>query len=94
LPWIEIVRPDEAQGELADLYRAIAGARGGVADVHQVQSLNPRAMSAHTRPSCSSAPRCRAASASGGERAVDLAIGNDRLADTEALRQLIEASAD
>jgi uncharacterized peroxidase-related enzyme len=47
VPWIEIVRPDEAQGELADLYRAIAGARGGVADVHQVQSLNPRAMSAH-----------------------------------------------
>ena len=47
MPWIEVVRPEEASGELAELYRAIAGARGGVADVHQVQSLNPRAMAAH-----------------------------------------------
>lgn len=47
MPWIDVIRPEEAEGELADLYRAIAGARGGVADVHQVQSLNPRAMATH-----------------------------------------------
>jgi len=47
MPWIETIPPDAAEGELAELYRAIGGARGGVADVHQVQSLNPRAMAAH-----------------------------------------------
>ena len=47
MPWIETVAPAAAEGELAELYRAIGGARGGVADVHQVQSLNPRAMAAH-----------------------------------------------
>jgi uncharacterized peroxidase-related enzyme len=47
MPWIDVIRPEAAEGELADLYRAIAGARGGVADVHQVQSLNPRAMATH-----------------------------------------------
>ena len=44
---ISIVDPASATGELADLYARIASARGGVADVHQVQSLNPRAMAAH-----------------------------------------------
>lgn len=47
MAWIETVPPEAAEGELAERYRAIAGARGGVADVHQVQSLNPKAMAAH-----------------------------------------------
>jgi uncharacterized peroxidase-related enzyme len=47
MAWIDIVTPEHADGTLADLYRAIAGARGGVAEVHQVQSLNPKAMAAH-----------------------------------------------
>jgi len=47
MSWIEKITPEGADGELADLYRAIGGSRGGVAEVHQVQSLNPRAMKAH-----------------------------------------------
>ncbi len=47
MAWIETVQPAAAEGELAELYRAIGGARGGVAEVHQVQSLNARAMAAH-----------------------------------------------
>jgi len=47
MPHITIVDPASATGELAELYTRIASARGGVADVHQVQSLNPRAMAAH-----------------------------------------------
>ncbi len=47
MPWIETIPPELATGELDDLYAAIGGARGGVADVHQVQSLNPRALRAH-----------------------------------------------
>ena len=47
MAWIETISPDGAEGELAELYRRIGGARGGVADIHQVQSLNPKAMQAH-----------------------------------------------
>jgi uncharacterized peroxidase-related enzyme len=45
--WIKTIAPEDADGELEALYDAIASARGGVADVHRVQSLNPRAMRAH-----------------------------------------------
>ena len=47
MAWIDIVPPERAEGALAELYHSIAGARGGVAEVHQVQSLNPKAMAAH-----------------------------------------------
>jgi AhpD family alkylhydroperoxidase len=47
MAYITTIDPTLATGELDDLYRRIAGTRGGVADVHQVQSLNPRAMAAH-----------------------------------------------
>jgi len=47
MAWIETIGPDQASGELAEMYRKIAGARGGVADIHQVQSLNPRVLMAH-----------------------------------------------
>jgi uncharacterized peroxidase-related enzyme len=47
MSWIQKITPEGAEGELADFYRAIGGSRGGVAEVHQVQSLNPRAMKAH-----------------------------------------------
>lgn len=47
MAFIEVIDPEAAHGELARLYRQIASARGGVAAVHQAQSLNPRAMAAH-----------------------------------------------
>lgn len=47
MAFIAITPPGQAQGELADVYRRIAGARGAVAMVHQAQSLNPRVMAAH-----------------------------------------------
>lgn len=47
MPWIQTIPPSDADGELAELYGAIGSARGGVADVHLIQSLNPRAMRAH-----------------------------------------------
>lgn len=45
--WVETVAPADAAGELAAMYARIADARGGVAAVHQAQSLNPRALAAH-----------------------------------------------
>lgn len=45
--WIESISPAHATGELNELYDRIGGARGGVAQVHQTQSLNPRALATH-----------------------------------------------
>ncbi len=47
MPWIKTIPPEDADGELARLYGTIASARGGVAEIHQIQSLNARAMLAH-----------------------------------------------
>lgn len=47
MPYIDIVEPGAATGMLGELYTQIAKARGGIADIHKVQSLNPRAMAAH-----------------------------------------------
>lgn len=45
--WIHGIPPAEATGELKDLYARIGGARGGVAQIHQAQSLNPRVLATH-----------------------------------------------
>ncbi len=47
MSFIEMIGAEHAQGDLADLYRTIAGARGGVANVMGIHSLNPAAMEAH-----------------------------------------------
>lgn len=45
--WIESIAPADATGELKDLYERIGGARGGVAQIHQAQSLNPKVLATH-----------------------------------------------
>jgi uncharacterized peroxidase-related enzyme len=47
MPWIATVHLDNADGDLRAAYDSIVSARGGVANVHCVQSLNPRALLAH-----------------------------------------------
>jgi AhpD family alkylhydroperoxidase len=47
MAFIRTVAAAEAQGDLGRLYEQIGKARGGVADIHQVQSLNPPALAAH-----------------------------------------------
>lgn len=47
MAWIETTSPENAAGELQEIYKAISSTRGGVADIHQAQSLNPRALRAH-----------------------------------------------
>ncbi len=47
MAWIRTIEPEQATGELGTLYDAISTARQGIAEVHRVQSLNPRAMKAH-----------------------------------------------
>lgn len=45
--WIEGIQPSEATGDLKELYDRIGGVRGGVAQIHQAQSLNPKILAAH-----------------------------------------------
>ena len=47
MAWIQMIGPEAADGQLRDIYSEIASARGGIADVHRVQSLNARALRAH-----------------------------------------------
>jgi uncharacterized peroxidase-related enzyme len=47
MPWIATIQPGDADEELRAAYDSIVSARGGIADVHRVQSLNPRALLAH-----------------------------------------------
>lgn len=47
MTWIQTISPASAQGDLAEIYAAVASARGGVAAIHIAQSLNPRAIRAH-----------------------------------------------
>lgn len=47
MPRIKIVEPDEAQGELKDIYEEIRRSRGKIAEVHKIQSLNPVSIRDH-----------------------------------------------
>lgn len=45
--WITSIPPADATGQLKELYARIAGARGGVAQIHQAHALNPAVLAAH-----------------------------------------------
>ncbi|MFO8099366.1 MAG: peroxidase-related enzyme [Salinibacter sp.] len=47
MAWIDTIAPNDADGELAEIYDEIAGARGGVANILQAHSLNPDALRDH-----------------------------------------------
>ncbi len=47
MSWIQVVDPESAEGTLANVYEEVGRRRGEIADIHQVQSLNPEAMKAH-----------------------------------------------
>lgn len=47
MSYLRMIAPDEATGDLRRLYDQIGKARGGVAAIHQAQSLNPPVIAAH-----------------------------------------------
>ncbi len=47
MSFIETINEGNATGRLEKVYKKIAGARGGVANVMKIHSLNPRAMEDH-----------------------------------------------
>ncbi|MFW5884473.1 MAG: peroxidase-related enzyme [bacterium] len=44
---IRVIEPDEATGELADIYADLTRSRGRLAEVHKIQSLNPQSIRDH-----------------------------------------------
>ena len=47
MAWIDVIDPDEASGELGDLYDEIVDTRGKVSNVLKVHSQNPAALKEH-----------------------------------------------
>lgn len=47
MPYIETIRYEDSTGELRQIYDSLIKARGKLAEVHQIQSLNPAALMAH-----------------------------------------------
>lgn len=47
MPKITVIPPESAKGELKEVYDGIGRSRGNIAQIFQVQSLNPKALKAH-----------------------------------------------
>lgn len=47
MSYIEIIEPEQAEGELKDIYDDLVRSRGKVAEVHKIQSLNPKTITNH-----------------------------------------------
>lgn len=47
MPNIEVIQPQDADGYLKEIYDQILESRGKVAEIHKIQSLNPRSIIRH-----------------------------------------------
>jgi len=47
MAYIKTIEPDEATGELRDIYEHLIKSRGKLAEVHKIQSLNPKSIMNH-----------------------------------------------
>jgi uncharacterized peroxidase-related enzyme len=47
MPKINVIQPEEAEGELKEIYSDIIESRGKIAEVHKIQSLNPDSIVNH-----------------------------------------------
>ena len=47
MPYIETVDYENAGGEIREIYEDLISTRGKIAEVHKIQSLNPKALVAH-----------------------------------------------
>ncbi len=47
MPLIKVIEPEEAEGELKDIYQDLIESRGKIAEVHKIQSLNPKSIVNH-----------------------------------------------
>lgn len=47
MAFIQVVPPEQAEGELKDVYERVRKTRGSIANVHAIHSLQPRTMETH-----------------------------------------------
>jgi uncharacterized peroxidase-related enzyme len=47
MPHIEVIQPEQAQGDLKEIYDNLIQSRGKVAEVHKIQSLHPKSILNH-----------------------------------------------
>ncbi len=47
MAFIEIIEPENAEGELRSIYEDLSRSRGKIAEVHKIQSLTPPTITAH-----------------------------------------------
>jgi len=47
MPYIEIIKPEDAEGRLAEIYRRVTGPGGQVDNVLQIHSLRPHTLEGH-----------------------------------------------
>jgi len=47
MPYIHIIQPEEAEGQLKEIYEGLIKSRGKIAEVHKIQSLNPESITSH-----------------------------------------------
>jgi uncharacterized peroxidase-related enzyme len=47
MPFIDVIQPEEAEGELKKIYEDLVEKRGKLAEVHKIQSLNPESITRH-----------------------------------------------
>ena len=47
MPYIKVIQHDEAEGRLKEIYDELVRSRGKLAEVHKIQSLNPKSIVAH-----------------------------------------------
>ena len=47
MPFIDVIQPEEAEGELKKIYDDLVEKRGKLAEVHKIQSLNPESITRH-----------------------------------------------
>jgi uncharacterized peroxidase-related enzyme len=47
MPYIETIEPENAEGSLKEIYDGLEKSRGKIAEVHKIQSLNPKSITNH-----------------------------------------------
>lgn len=47
MPIIDVIQPEDATGELKEIYDDLVKSRGKIAEVHKIQSLNPKSIVNH-----------------------------------------------
>ena len=47
MPIIDVIQPEQAEGELKKIYDDLIASRGKIAEVHKIQSLNPKSIVNH-----------------------------------------------